>query len=138
MNRLPFSENPNGSYYYHGSTLYFVNTAGQAIQLETFSTKADARQMCQHRNNYLDGVGCGATELSEDKIPKQHIQFKDSYCYQGKTLYFVDATGRATQLESYEYEETAIGVCAERNNYQLKMWCGANRLPECQLPKTIE
>lgn len=73
MNRPPFSENPNGSYYYHGSTLYFVNTAGQVIQLESYDTKADARQMCQHRNSYLGGVGCGATELSEGKIPKQDL-----------------------------------------------------------------
>ena len=73
MDRLPFSENPNGSYYYHGSTLYFVNTAGQVIQLESYDTRADARQMCQHRNNYLNGVGCGATELSKDKISKQYL-----------------------------------------------------------------
>lgn len=71
MNRLPFSENPNGSYYYKDSTLYFVNDAGQAIELESYKTKADARQVCQHRNNWLDGVGCGATELSEAKLPKQ-------------------------------------------------------------------
>lgn len=73
MNRLPFSEKPNGSYCYKDSTLYFVNTAGQIIELESYETKSEAHQVCQHRNNYLDGVGCGATELSEDQIPKQYL-----------------------------------------------------------------
>ena len=73
MKQLPSSPNSNRTYHYYSKTLYFVNDAQQVIELESYETTADARETCWHRNNYLEGVGGGATELTWSKLPNQYL-----------------------------------------------------------------
>lgn len=61
MNKLPTSQETHGSFVVKKATLVFIPTEGKPVDIATYSAQEEAIRVCQHHNNYLVGVGCGAT-----------------------------------------------------------------------------
>lgn len=60
-NNLPESKESHGSYVVRESTLLFAPNKGGYIEIATYETQQEAISHCIHNNNFLVGVGCGAT-----------------------------------------------------------------------------